>query len=209
MSYLHEFPGANMQDFLYGTDLEAPFLFLEVARSLIKSKSQLTHKEREMIVAFVAYLNNAHQPVNVHTRNFVALGGESWIVQDLGRNPANTAVEPKFRPLIAIARKLTEQADGVTKDDVDACYDAGWNGHTVHLVISLASFLNHMTRWVNSTGFTYSQEEVIGSSEYLIGQGYGPNDSPGLTDDEYKKKYPDYMDTTFVMKDQGQVKIDS
>jgi hypothetical protein len=208
MSYLREFPGANMQDFLYGTDLEAPALFIEVARSLIKTKSQLTHKEREMIVAFVAYLNNAHQPINVHTRNFVLLGGESWIIQDLGRNPANTAVEPKYRPLIHVARKLTEQADSVTKDDVDACYEAGWNGHTVHLVISLASFLNHMTRWVNSTGFKYSQEEVMASSEYLITRGYGPQDTPGLTDEEYKKKYPDYMETSFALTGQTRVNIE-
>jgi uncharacterized protein YciW len=207
MSYLREFPGANMQDFLYGTDLEAPGLFLEVARSLIKTKSQLTHKEREMIVAFVAFLNNAHQPLNVHTRNFTLLGGESWVIQDLARNPANTAVEPKYRPLVHIARQLTEKPDGVTKDDVEACYEAGWNGHTIHLVISLASFLNHMTRWVNSTGFKYWQEEVMASSEYLITQGYGPNDSPGLTDDEYKKKYPDYMKTNFTMSDQSKVKI--
>jgi hypothetical protein len=207
MSYLREFPGANMQDFLYGTNLEAPGLFIEVARSLIKSKSQLTHKEREMIVSFVAYLNNAHQPVNVHTRNFVALGGESWVIQDLARNSSHTAVEAKYRPLLQVARKLTEQADSVSKEDVDACYDAGWNGHTIHLVISLASFLNHMTRWVNSTGFKYSQEEVMASSEYLITQGYGPNDSPGLSDEEYKKKYPDYMETSFSLSEQSRVKI--
>ena len=52
MSYLREFPTANMQDFLYGTELETPFLFVEVGRSILKSKSQLTQMEREMMASY-------------------------------------------------------------------------------------------------------------------------------------------------------------
>ena len=70
MSYLREFPGANMQDFLYGTDVETPGLFVDVGRSILTSKSQLTHKEREMMAAYCLSLNNALQPINVHSRNF-------------------------------------------------------------------------------------------------------------------------------------------
>ena len=42
MSYLREFSGANMQDFLYGTNSETPSLFVEVGRSILRSESQLT-----------------------------------------------------------------------------------------------------------------------------------------------------------------------
>ena len=208
MSYLREFPDANMQDFLYGTELETPSLFVEVGRSILRSKSQLTHMEREMLASFCVSLNNAQQPINVHSRNFSLLGGDRSLIQDLVRDPQHESVELKFRPLLHIIRKSTEKADSVTKSDVAACYDAGWNGHTVHLVATLSGFFNQMSRWVNILGMKYDEEEVIGSSDYLTNTGYGPNDSKGLTDEEYKKEFPDYLDTTFVMKDQSRVNVE-
>ena len=207
MSYLREFSDANMQDFLYGTTMETPFLFVEVGRSILRSKSQLTHKEREMLAAFTLSLNNALQPIHVHTRNYVLLGGESWLIQDLVRDPNYQSVEAKFRPLFNILRKLTEKADSVCKADYAACYDAGWNGHTIHIVIMLGGFFNMMPRWVNGLGMKYNAEEIMGSSDYLTNQGYGPNDEAGLNDDDYKAKFPDFMETTFEMNDQNRVEI--
>jgi hypothetical protein len=208
MSYLREFPTANMQDFLYGTEIETPGLFVEVGRSILRSKSQLTHMEREMLAAFCLSLNNAQQPINVHSRNFSLLGGERALIQDLVRDPQHESVDEKFRPLLHIIRKSTGKADSVTKADVAACYDAGWNGHTVHLVATLSGFFNQMSRWVNILGMKHDEEEVIGSSDYLTNTGYGPNDTRSLNDEEYKKAFPDYMDTTFVMKDQSRVNVE-
>ena len=65
-----------------------------------------------------------------------------------------------------------------------------------------------MSRWVNILGMKYDEEEVIGSSDYLTNTGYGPNDSKGLNDDEYRKAFPDYMDTSFVMQDQSRVSVE-
>ena len=208
MSYLREFPGANMQDFLYGTNSETPSLFVEVGRSILRSESQLTHREREMMAAFCLSLNNALQPINVHSRNFALLGGDRWLIQDLVRDPEHNSVEAKFRPLFNIMRKATLKADSVTKNDVDAAYEAGWNGHTIHLVATLTGFFNQMPRWVNILGMKYDEEEVIGSSDYLTNTGYGPNDEPGLTDEQYREKFPNYHNTNFEMGDQDRVKTE-
>jgi hypothetical protein len=207
MSYLREFPGANMQDFLYGAKSETPGLFIEVGRSIFKCESQLTHKEREMMAAFTLSLNNALQPINVHSRNFSVLGGERWVIQDLVRDDQHRAVDQKFHPLLTIIRKATAKADSVCKADIEACYDAGWNGHTIHLVVCLAGFLNCMPRWVNSLGMKYDEEECMGSTEYLTAQGYGPNDEPGLTDEQYKEKYPNHMNVGFEMGEQDRVNL--
>lgn len=206
MSYLKEFPGANMQDFLYGTELETPFLFVEVGRSILRGQSQLTHMEREMMAAYCLSLNNALQPINVHSRNFSLLGGERWIIQDLVRDPDYKSVDEKYRPLLTIIRKSTEKSDGVCKQDIDACYAIGWNGHTIHLVATLSGFFNQMARWVNILGMKYDEEEVTASSDYLTNTGYGPNDVAGLTDEEYNKKFPDYMQTSFEIGNQNRVK---
>ena len=107
MSYLREFPEANMQDFLYAANHEAPLLFVEVGRSLLTCKSQLTHKEREMLGVYCLSLNNALQPIHVHSRNFVALGGERWLIQDLVRDKSFSSIDAKFHPLFNIIRKAT------------------------------------------------------------------------------------------------------
>ena len=215
MSYLREFPGANMQDFLYGTDVETPGLFVDVGRSILTSQSQLTHKDREMMAAYCLSLNNALQPINVHSRNFSLLGGERWLIQDLVRDPDYQSIEARFRPLLNIIRKSTEKADSVNKADVEAAYEAGWNGHTIHLVATLSGFFNQMARWVNILGMKYDEEEVQGSSEFLTMTGYQREfdpesgeapESPSLSDEEYIRKYPDYMETSFSMAEQSQVK---
>jgi hypothetical protein len=208
MSYLREFPGANMQDFLYGTNSETPSLFIEVARSIMHCQSQLTHLEREMFAAFCLSLNNALQPINVHSRNFALLGGERWLIQDLVRDLEHLSVEAKYRPLFNIVRKATNKSDSVCKNDIDAAYDVGWNGHTVHVVATLTGFFNQMSRWVNILGMKYHEEEVIGSSDYLTGSGYGPNDQPGLSDEQYREKFPNYLDTNFEIGEQNRVNIE-
>ena len=121
MSYLEEFPGANMQDFLYGTELETLALFVKVGRSILRNQSQHTHKEREMMAAYCLSLNNALQPNNVHFRNFSLLGGERWLIQDLVRDPEYNSIDAKYLPLLTVIRKSTQRADSVCKKDVDAC----------------------------------------------------------------------------------------
>jgi hypothetical protein len=207
MSYLRELPNANMQDFLYGTDSETPYLLVDTVRTILKCESQLTHKDRELQAVFVLSLNNAMQPIHVHSRNFALLGGDRSIVQDLVRDPQHRAVPENYRPLFNILRKSTEKSDSVCQADIDACYDAGWNGHTIHLVATLVGMFNAMPRWVNTLGMKYDEEEVIGSSDYLINQGYGPDDRPSLTDEQYKERYPDYKNKGLVMSEQQRVKV--
>ena len=77
-------------------------------------------------------------------------------------------------------------------------------------------FFNHMSRWVNTLGMKYNEEEVIGSSEYLMASGYDgswdpssmqPAPNPSLTDEDYIKKYPDYLETGFELGAQDQVGV--
>ena len=65
-----------------------------------------------------------------------------------------------------------------------------------------------MSRWVNILGMKYDEEEVMGSSEYLTRTGYGPNDEPGLTDEEYANKFPGYLETAFEMGNQDRVEVE-
>ena len=84
-------------------------------------------------------------------------------------------------------RKLTQDARSVCKADVDACYDAGWDGDAIFRAIMLTGMYGMMMRWVSATGIRYTPEEVIASSDGLTGKGYA-GEGPGLTDEEYHKQ---------------------
>jgi hypothetical protein len=81
----------------------------------------------------------------------------------------------------------------------------------------MTGFFNHMSRWVNILGMKYDEEEVQGSSEFLMASGYDgnwdaasgePAPNPSLSDAEYAVKYPDYLDTGFELGEQSLVKVE-
>lgn len=126
--------------------------------------------------------------MNVHIRCFALLGGEAWKIHDLVKDPLHRCVEEKFRPLLHIVRKLTlEGSNSVCKAEIDACYDAGWDGDTIFRVTVLTGMYNMMLRWVSATGVKYTPEEIIASSDGLTRNGYA-GEGPGLNDADYKAR---------------------
>ena len=193
MSYLREYPNATMQDFLYFTGHDEFEHILHAFRLLMKGPSQLTHADREMIGAYCNALQGVPQPVNVHTRCFRLLGGEGWKIQDLLKDPEHRCVDEKYRPLLNIVRKLTlDGSHSVCKADIDACYDAGWDGDAIYRTVVLTGAYNMMLRWVSALGIDYTPEEVIASSDGLTQNGYN-GEGPGLNDADYMAQiFPQY-----------------
>ena len=187
MSYLKELPNACTQDFLYYAECDEIEHILQIFSKLMRGPSQLTHAERELMGTFVLALNNAHQPLNVHGRVLALLGGDQWKVQDLIKDPEHRCVDEKLRPLYAVVRKLVGNAHSVSKADIDACYDAGWDGRTIHGVVFIMSLFCTMARWTSALGMKYSAEEIIASSDGLAFNGYF-GEGTGLEDDEYREK---------------------
>lgn len=188
MSYLKEWPQSTMQDFLYFNGFEEFNDILGMFSKLMKDPSQLTHRDREMIGAYCNSLQQVPQPMNVHTRCYELLGGEGWKIMDLVKDPEHRCVDAKYHPLLKIVRILTlEGTHKICKADIDACYEAGWDGDAIRRTIMLTGGYNMMLRWVSALGIQYDAEEIIHSSNGLIGNGYA-GEGPGLDDETYNKE---------------------
>jgi len=188
MSYLKEWPNSTMQDFLYFNGFDEFEDILNAFAKLMKQPSQLTHADREMIAAYCNSLQQVPQPMNVHTRCFELLGGEGWKIPDLVKDPQHRCVDEKYRPLLSVVRKLTlDGTNAVCGADVEACYDAGWDGDAIRRTVMLTAALNMMLRWVSALGIQYDAEEIIHSSNGLTQNGYN-GEGPGLPDPAYNKE---------------------
>ena len=67
-------------------------------------------------------------------------------------------VEPKLRPLLALAKKLTQAPATVYSGDVAAIIDAGWNEHTAHDAVCCIAAINFGNRLTDGHGVKGSPE---------------------------------------------------
>ena len=187
MSYLRELPNACMQDFLYYAECEELDHILQVFAKLLREPSLLTHAERELLGTYALALNGAQQPLNVHGRVLTLLGGEQWKIQDMVKDPEHLCLEPRLRPMAHLVRKLTFKAHSICKADIEACYEVGFDGRTIHQMVYLTGLFACMARWTSALGMKYTPEEIINSSDGLYHNGYF-GEGPGMHDEDYNRE---------------------
>jgi hypothetical protein len=53
-------------------------------------------------------------------------------------------VDPKMRPVLRYARKLTQQPSSLTQADADAIFAAGWEEPTLYYTVAVTALFNFM-----------------------------------------------------------------
>ncbi len=66
----------------------------------------------------------------------------------------------------------------VCQADIDACYDAGWDGEAINRTVMLTGFFSMMVRWNSGVGMKYTAEEIAAASDGLTQYGYN-GERPG------------------------------
>jgi len=66
----------------------------------------------------------------------------------------------------------------VCQADIDACYDAGWDGEAINRTVMLTGFFSMMVRWNSGVGMKYTAEEIAAASDGLTQYGYN-SERPG------------------------------
>src|SRR5258708_1874470 len=67
-------------------------------------------------------------------------------------DPETADVDPKLKPLLAYARKLTLTPARMTEADAKAVYAAGWTEQTLHDACSVCCLFNFMNRLLDGHG---------------------------------------------------------
>ncbi len=174
MAYLPSLPAkATLLD-VFKTFPETNRPLLEFHEALLRGPSSFTEAEREMIAAYVSGLNGCRYCHGVHTATAERLGVPQGAIAALLAGDPKADIPAKMRPVLELAAKLTERADGLTKSDVDAVFAAGWNGEGYYHLVATVALFNYMNRLVEGLGIELDQAYVDVAAQRLADRGYRP-----------------------------------
>lgn len=152
-------------------DIYAPWL--QTSQALMNGPSPLSPGEREMIAAYVVGLAKCRYAYVAHTAAAYAWGIKDGLIDELLADLDKADVAPKFRPLLAYARKLTLAPSEVTQADADAVFAAGWDEKALHDAIAVTARMNFMARLVQGHGFVpMTQERAKAQAAERMARGY-------------------------------------
>jgi uncharacterized peroxidase-related enzyme len=138
-------------------------------RSLIESvmegNDELTRPYKEMLAAYISTLNCANYCMAHHTNAAKEWGVEPRIVDALGGAIEAIPIDEKFKPLLALVKKLNNAPATVGQDDIDAALAAGWSEKSVNDAILVCARFNMMNRITLAHGLSHALERAAEAAE--------------------------------------------
>ena len=174
MSYLPSLPkDASLLDvFRMFPETNEPLLVFH--ENLLRGPSPFTEGERELVAAYVSGLNGCHYCHGVHTATAEHLGIAPGAIASLLDGGDGAPIPDKMRPVLNLAKKLTQRANGVTQPDVDAVFAAGWNETAFYHLVAVVALFNYMNRLVEGLGIELNPSYAQTAARRLADQGYLP-----------------------------------
>lgn len=173
MPFLPELPArASLLDlFRAYPDTARPLLAFHEA--LLRGPSPFSVAERELIAAYVSGLNGCRYCHGVHTATAEHLGVPAGTVAAALADLATASIEPRMKPVLAYAGKLTASVRGVTEADARAILDTGWDATALYHTVAVTALFNFMNRLVEGCGIELDPAYLRPASERLADRGYG------------------------------------
>lgn len=126
----------------------------EYQNRVMRGDSALTVAEREMIAAYVSGLNACDFCLGAHMVHAKAFGVEVEVIEALVADLSTAPVDPRLKPLLSYAGKLTTTPARMTEADAQAVYAAGWSEAALFDAIQVCGLFNMMNRMLEGTGIT-------------------------------------------------------
>jgi uncharacterized peroxidase-related enzyme len=174
MSFLSSLPDSATLLHVFKAFPETSRPLLEFHEVLLRGPSPLTAAERELIAAYVSALNSCRYCRAVHTATAERLGAPTGLVAQLLGGLDHAPIEPRLRPLLRYARKLTEDPGGLTRADAEAVFEQGWSDATLYHLVAVTALFNFMNRLVEGLGIELTAGYADQAAERLTNQGYRP-----------------------------------
>lgn len=153
---------------------EAGIALMEVHEAIMRGPSALTEGERELIAAYVSGINNCQYCHGVHAETAKAYGIAAAAVDKMFDGLDVAGFDAKIKPILRLARKLTEKPSSVTAADAQAVYDAGWDEKALHDAIMVVCCFNFMNRLLEGHG-VHGNEKIFKQRGPMLKQyGYLP-----------------------------------
>lgn len=125
---------------------------LEYHDRILRDWSPLTVAERELIAAYVSGLNACTYCHGAHVVAARVFGIDAALFEGLMADLAGSAVDERFKPILAYVGKLTRTPSMMTDADAQAVYAAGWDEQALFDAVSVCALFNLMNRIVEGSG---------------------------------------------------------
>jgi uncharacterized peroxidase-related enzyme len=132
---------------------EAGVALLEMHEAIMRAPSALTPGQRELIAAYVSGLNRCQYCHGVHAETAKAYEDIPRQAVDRMLADLETAgFDEKIKPILQLARKLTQAPAEVSEADTLAVLEAGWGEKALHDAIMVVCCFNFMNRLLEGHG---------------------------------------------------------
>lgn len=144
-----------------------------MSQALMNGPSPLTQGERELILAYAAGLGGCEFVCVAHSEVAYAWGIEQGLVESLLDDPHAAPIDSKLKPLLAFLRKLVLTPNGLSSNDAESVFEAGWDEQALHDAIAIAARAAFMQRLVQGCGFAPMTREIAAShAKKRVERGY-------------------------------------
>lgn len=147
---------------------------LEFHSVVLRTDTQLTAANKELIAAYVSGLNACQYCYGVHSATAKAFGMSETLLESLLTDLDHAPVDTKLRPILAYARLLTLTPTKATQQHVDAIFAAGWGERDLHDAVLTVCLFNFMNRLLEGHGVKGSPGVFAERGQALRDIGYAP-----------------------------------
>ena len=146
----------------------------ELAQVLLRGESPLSEAERELIAAYVSYLNDCMFCMSSHAAAARCLyGDEKNVVDDVLRNTQPLNVSDKMKGLLNIAGKVQILGKEVKPVDIALARSLGANDREIHDTVLIAATFCMFNRYVDGlASFTPTDPVIYEEMGKRMAKGY-------------------------------------
>ena len=148
----------------------------ELANMMLRTNEGLSMADREIIAAYVSYLNDCFYCHQSHGEIAVCyLDGDRELVEEVKKDYANAKITPKLKALLAIAGSVQKGGKYVTTDQVEHAKSLGATDRDIHDTVLIAALFCMFNRYVDGLAAS-TPSDLSGyplRAKQIVEHGYG------------------------------------
>lgn len=147
---------------------------IELHDAALRNTSGLTPRDKELIAAYVSGLNACQYCYGVHSETAKAFGVDAALLEQLLADVESAPLDPRLKPILLYARKLTLEPAKMTQADASAVFAAGWSEPELHDAVLTICLFNFMNRLLEGHGVKGNSALYQSRGQALRNEGYAP-----------------------------------
>jgi uncharacterized peroxidase-related enzyme len=143
-----------------------------LTEAAMRGPSPFSQGQRELIAAYVSGLNACTYCHRTHLGVAEACGVAPDLVKMLLIDLETAPLEPRLKPILNYARKLTLSPARIREADAAAIYDAGWGDDALYSTVLVTALFNFYNRFVDGVGLDMPEGYIHEAAKRLSTKGY-------------------------------------